>query len=141
MQHVSILVLHINKTKYLTTFRSSQCQSEHQDLSLAAGVAKKLNLKGVGSFALSRDASSPVLAAFVPEGKGQPGFVGLWKALDLDKSPNLLPAFARRSFFRVRYVCHACCCDKACPPPSLRCLQPRKIKPRLTLPPLIISTL
>ena len=64
-------------------------------------MAKKLNLKGVGAISLSPDASSPVLAAFVPEGKGQPGFVGLWKTLDLDKSPNSVPAFARRSFFRV----------------------------------------
>ena len=70
-------------------------------MSCAAGVAKKLNLKGVRAFALSPDATSPVLAAFVPEGKGQPGYVGLWKALDLDKSPDPVPAFARRSFFRV----------------------------------------
>ena len=65
------------------------------------GVAKKLNLKGVAAFAISPDAADPVLAAFVPEGKGQPGYVGLWKIQDMDKSPNSVPAFARRSFFRV----------------------------------------
>jgi len=65
-----------------------------------AGVAKKLGLKGVGGFGLS-SGEHPVLAAFVPEGKGIPGFIGMWKLEELDKSPNSQPPYARRSFFRV----------------------------------------
>lgn len=72
-----------------------------QRVSLAAGVTKKLNLKGVAAFGISPEASKPMLAAFVPEGKGQPGYVGLWNIQELDKSANSIPPFSRRSFFRV----------------------------------------
>ena len=64
-------------------------------------MVRKLGLKSVGGFAVSPDAESPVLAAFVPEGKGIPGYIGLWRLSDLDKAPVSPAPFARRSFFRV----------------------------------------
>ena len=42
------------------------------------GVQKKLGLKGVGGFAVSQNAGAIHLAAYVPDGKGAPGFVGVW---------------------------------------------------------------
>lgn len=69
-----------------------------------SGVIKKLHLKGVGGFALSPEPKNPVVAAFVAESKGVPGFVGLWRLNDLDKSPNPQPPFVRRSFFKVNPV-------------------------------------
>lgn len=65
------------------------------------GVVQKLNLKGVGGFAVNADLKSPVLAAFVPEGKGIPGFIGLWRLLELKKTPSSPQPYSRRSFFRV----------------------------------------
>ena len=66
------------------------------------GVAKKLGLKGIGGFAVSPSPSDEVLAAFVPEGKGIPGFIGLWKLRELGKSPDSPAPYCRRSFFRAR---------------------------------------
>ena len=65
-----------------------------------AGVQKKLGLKNVGGFAVSQNAGSPQLAAYVPEGKGSPGFVGVWPLAQLSKNETPPPT-ARRSFFRV----------------------------------------
>jgi uncharacterized protein with WD repeat len=68
---------------------------------LTAGVAKKLAVKGLAGFAVSPNASAPLLAAYVPEGKGAPGFVGIWDLNQLSKGDSPAP-IARRSFFRVR---------------------------------------
>ena len=65
-----------------------------------AGVQKKLGLKGVGGFAVSQNAGAIHLAAYVPEGKGAPGFVGVWPLGQLSKAESP-PPVARRSFFRV----------------------------------------
>ena len=66
-----------------------------------AGVVRKLGLKGIGGFSLSQGPQEQVIAAYVPEGKGIPGYVGLWRVSDLHKSPQSPPPFARRSFFKV----------------------------------------
>lgn len=68
-----------------------------------AGVQHKLFLKNVGGFGL---APSPAgtglkLAAWVPEGKGAPGFVGIWDLAALGKAQDMPAPLARRSFFRV----------------------------------------
>ena len=65
-----------------------------------AGVQKKLGLKAVGGFAVSQNAGAIHLAAYVPEGKGAPGFVGVWPLDQLSKAESP-PPVARRSFFRV----------------------------------------
>ncbi len=64
------------------------------------GVQKKLGLKAVGGFAVSQNACAIHLAAYVPEGKGAPGFVGVWPLDQLSKAESP-PPVARRSFFRV----------------------------------------
>ncbi|KAK9918766.1 hypothetical protein WJX75_006714 [Coccomyxa subellipsoidea] len=64
------------------------------------GVAKKLAVKGLAGFAVSPNASAPLLAAYVPEGKGAPGFVGIWDLNQLSKGDSPAP-IARRSFFRA----------------------------------------
>lgn len=68
--------------------------------SFLAGVQKKLGLKNVGGFAVSQNAGSPQLAAYAPEGKGAPGYVGVWPLAQLSKNETPPPT-ARRSFFRV----------------------------------------
>ena len=65
-----------------------------------AGVQKKLGLKNVGGFAVSQNLDSPQLAAYAPEGKGSPGYVGVWPLSQLSKNETPPPT-ARRSFFRV----------------------------------------
>ena len=72
-----------------------------------AGVQKKLGLKGVGGFAVSQNAGAIHLAAYVPEGKGAPGFVGVWPLGQLSKAESP-PPVARRSFFRVRRPSTVC---------------------------------
>ena len=69
-----------------------------------SGVQHKLPLKNVGGFSLSPGtADTPLkLAGWVPEGKGAPGFVGIWDVASLDKSQDAPAPVARRSFFRVR---------------------------------------
>lgn len=68
-----------------------------------AGVQHKLPLKNVGGFGLSSGQAqgSLKLAAWVPEGKGAPGFVGIWDVATLGKSQDAPSPVARRSFFRV----------------------------------------
>ena len=65
-----------------------------------AGVQKKLGLKNIGGFAVSQNAGAVQVAAYVPEGKGSPGFVGVWPLAQLNKNETPPPT-ARRSFFRV----------------------------------------
>lgn len=48
-----------------------------------------------------KDNASAKLAAWVPEGKGAPGFVGIWNVAALGKSQDAPAPVARRSFFRV----------------------------------------
>ena len=59
-------------------------------------------LKGVGGVALSP--VGHVLAAWVPEAKGVPGFVGLWDHRQLTSAGDAPTALSRKSFFRVRAV-------------------------------------
>jgi hypothetical protein len=65
-----------------------------------AGVVRKLSLKGVGGFAVSPDQDAPLLAAYVPESKGVPGYVGIWRLDQLSRGDSP-PPVARRSFFRA----------------------------------------
>lgn len=78
---------------------------------VCAGVQYKLPLKNVGGFGLSpaADAASLKLAAWVPEGKGAPGFVGIWDVNSLGKSQDAPAPLARRSFFRVNLIQHYFC--------------------------------
>lgn len=66
-------------------------------------MAKKLAVKGLAGFAVSPNTSAPLLAAYVPEGKGAPGFVGIWPLAQLSKGDSPAPV-TRRSFFRVRLI-------------------------------------
>ncbi len=68
----------------------------------SAGVVAKLALKGVGGCAASPAAGAPALAAFVPEAKGAPGYVGVWTLDQLAPGADLPAPVARRTFFRVR---------------------------------------
>ncbi|KAA6416608.1 MAG: eukaryotic translation initiation factor 2A-like [Trebouxia sp. A1-2] len=72
----------------------------------AEGKSYKLPLKNVGGFGLSpvADTSKLKLAAWVPEGKGAPGFVGIWDVNSLGKSQDAPAPLARRSFFRANSV-------------------------------------
>ncbi len=66
-----------------------------------AGVVKRLSLKNVGGFALTQQKDGPsLLAAFVPEARGSPGFMAVWDVAAIGKGDNP-PHLARRSFFRV----------------------------------------
>lgn len=69
-----------------------------------AGVVRKLSLKGVGGFAVSPTVEAPLLAAYVPEAKGAPGFAGIWRLEQLSKGDSP-PPLTRRSFFRVSQSC------------------------------------
>ncbi len=68
---------------------------------LDSGVKAKLAVKGLGGFAVSPSHDRPLIAAYIPEAKGSPGFVGVWDLAGLTKSPESPPPLARRSFFRV----------------------------------------
>lgn len=78
---------------------STVCASDEKTLRMA-GVHKKLGLKNIGGFAVSQNAGAVQVAAYVPEGKGSPGFVGVWPLAQLSKHETPPPT-ARRSFFRV----------------------------------------
>ena len=87
-----------------------------------AGVQYKLPLKNVGGFGLSpaADTSMLKLAAWVPEGKGAPGFVGIWDVTSLGKSQDAPAPIARRSFFRVGFMpLGLSSCSKALPLASM----------------------
>ena len=67
-------------------------------------MQKKLPLKGVGGFSISPTiASQAKLAAWVPEARGSPGFVGVWDLQALGKG-DAPPPLSRRTFFRVRAI-------------------------------------
>jgi len=56
------------------------------------------------------------LAAWVAEGKGAPGFVGIWHVNSLGKSQDAAAPLARRSFFRVGFMLQGLSsCSKALP--------------------------
>ena len=67
---------------------------------VSVGIVRRLVLKGVGGAALSPVGT--VLAAYVPEARGVPGFVGLYDHKLLDKAGDPPPPISRKSFFRVR---------------------------------------
>ena len=69
---------------------------------VAAGVVGKLAVKGVAGFAVSPNLDAPMLAAYVPELKGSPGFAGIWPLEALAGKGETPAPVARRSFFRVR---------------------------------------
>ncbi|KAK9828927.1 hypothetical protein WJX72_002838 [[Myrmecia] bisecta] len=69
----------------------------------SAGVLRKLSLKGVGGVAVCPQPGSSLLAAYVPEAKGSPGFVGVFNYMTLTKGADAQP-LARRSFFRASSV-------------------------------------
>ena len=68
---------------------------------MQTGVQCKLLLKGAGGFSVAPNADAGLIAAYVPEAKGAPGFVGIWRVDQLGKGASPAP-LARRSFFRVR---------------------------------------
>ena len=67
---------------------------------------RRLQLKGLGGFAVA-PAGEPLLAAYVAEAKGSPGFVGIWNHAALPAGGDPPPPLARRSFFRVGHLTHA----------------------------------
>ena len=82
------------------TEKWSSLPTDLQPLASAiAGIVRRLVLKGVGGAALSPVGA--VLAAYVPEAKGVPGFVGLYNHQLLDKGGDPPPPVSRKSFFRV----------------------------------------
>ena len=67
-------------------------------------MQKRLPLKGVGGFGISPAiARQAKLAAWTPEARGSPGFVGIWDLQELGKG-DAPPALSRRTFFRVRRI-------------------------------------
>lgn len=67
-------------------------------------MQKKLPLKGVGGFGISPTiATQARLAAWTPEARGSPGFVGVWDLQALGKG-DAPPPLSRRTFFRVRPI-------------------------------------
>ncbi|KAL3135761.1 hypothetical protein ABBQ32_007324 [Trebouxia sp. C0010 RCD-2024] len=78
----------------------------YKSRNFAQGVQYKLPLKNVGGFGLSpgKDNASLKLAAWTPESKGAPGFVGIWDVAALGKSQDAPAPVARRSFFRANSV-------------------------------------
>ncbi len=84
----------------MTAWGSAQQLLTSARLDDCAGILKRLVLKGVGGVALSP--VGHVLAAWVPEAKGVPGFVGLWDHRQLTSAGDAPTALSRKSFFRVR---------------------------------------
>lgn len=83
------------------------------------GVHKRLSLKGVAGFSVCPAAPDrTVLAAYVPETKGQPGFVALYDYSAISVSGDAPPPLSRKSFYRVCTgwvgcggpLAAACCC-------------------------------
>ena len=63
---------------------------------------KRLSLKGVAGFAVCPAPQRPLLAAYVPEAKGQPGFIALYDYTAIGASGDAPPPLCRKSFYRVR---------------------------------------
>ena len=69
---------------------------------LSAGVSKRLPLKGVAGCALCpAPGARPLLAAYVPEAKGSPGFIALYDCSALVAGGDAPPPLCRKSFYRV----------------------------------------
>ena len=69
---------------------------------LSAGVSKRLPLKGVAGCALCpAPGARPLLAAYVPEAKGSPGFIALYDCGALVAGGDAPPPLCRKSFYRV----------------------------------------
>lgn len=73
------------------------------DSSGSTTAIRRLQLKGLGGFAIS-PGSAPLIAAYVAEAKGSPGFVGIWDHAALPPGGEPPPPIARRSFFRANQV-------------------------------------
>ena len=79
------------------------------------GVQKKLGLKAVGGFAVSQNAGAIHLAAYVPEGKGAPGFVGVWPLDQLSKAESP-PACCPPLLLQGIRAFHILCAPISCAP-------------------------
>lgn len=66
------------------------------------GVSKRLSLKGVAGFAVCPAAERPLIAAYVPEAKGSPGFIALYDYSAISAGGDAPPPLCRKSFYRVR---------------------------------------
>ncbi|KAI3428624.1 hypothetical protein D9Q98_007447 [Chlorella vulgaris] len=67
----------------------------------AAGVSKRLPLKGVGAFAVCPTPSRPLVAAYVPEAKGSPAFIALYDYSAISATGDAPPPICRKSFYRA----------------------------------------
>ncbi|KAL4428252.1 hypothetical protein ABPG75_002341 [Micractinium tetrahymenae] len=66
-----------------------------------AGVSKRLSLKGVAGFAVCPALDRSVVAAYVPESKGSPGFIGLYDYAAISAGGDAPPPLCRKSFYRA----------------------------------------
>jgi uncharacterized protein with WD repeat len=62
-------------------------------------------LKGVAGFAVSPAEGRSLLAAYVPEAKGSPGFVALYDPAAISAGGDAPAPLCRKSFYRVRGTC------------------------------------
>ncbi|PRW44612.1 eukaryotic translation initiation factor eIF2A family [Chlorella sorokiniana] len=65
-----------------------------------AGVHKRLSLKGVAGFAVCPSERS-LVAAYVPEAKGSPGFIALYDYSAISASGDAPAPLCRKSFYRA----------------------------------------
>ena len=72
-----------------------------------AGVSQRVAVKGVAGFAACPAPASTLLAAYVPEAKGSPGFVALYDYATAASGEALTP-ICRKGFFRVRRLGYGC---------------------------------
>lgn len=85
------------------------CRLNMRSVNACAGPLRRLQLKGLGGFAVA-PAGEPRLAAYVAEAKGSPGFVGVWNHAALPAGGDPPAPLARRSFFRVRCALRGMLC-------------------------------
>ncbi|GAB4814302.1 hypothetical protein N2152v2_001348 [Parachlorella kessleri] len=67
----------------------------------AAGVSRRMPLKGVAGVAPCPLPAKPLLAAYVPEAKGSPGFIALYDYSQITASGDAPPPLCRKSFYRA----------------------------------------
>ena len=58
-------------------------------------------LKGVAGVAVCPAAGTPLVAAYVPESKGSPGFIALYDYSAISTSGDAPAPLCRKSFYRV----------------------------------------
>ncbi|PSC70931.1 eukaryotic translation initiation factor eIF2A family [Micractinium conductrix] len=66
-----------------------------------AGVSKRMPLKGVAGVAVCPAAGTPLVAAYVPESKGSPGFIALYDYSAISTSGDAPAPLCRKSFYRA----------------------------------------